>query len=287
MPLVREFRQVEKPAALIAALAALWGQDKVVEARLRRYRLFFIISAVASVIGIFVSSALSEISQAFFLVWFVPVASAVINGILWWRHARLNLDDRRILTPLKFLQIVQADVQPREPVRLVVSFEDYRKHGKKLAEDKPSSGVRHARYEDTWLEAEGYLADRTRFRLTVSQKISRTEKRKRKYTKTRERMRESVLLVLRPNRKLYDQIDRFPSLFAAGEDMGGLRFSKARVGPRAVVLEAFSPQPYTKLGGRTSAETGAENLVSGDKLLVMMAAAFDRLGQCRTSAAAS
>ena len=267
---VREFRQVGKPPELIQKLEKLWGQDKLVEARLRRAKIVFIISCILLVILIIVGSATGN-----FWALLLIVPAIVVSAGLWWYYHRLNLDDRRILTPLKLLEVLQADIAPRDPVRLVVSFADYRKHGRKI-----SSEGRRARYEDTWLEAEGWLAEKTRFRLVVSQTISLTSTRKRKYTKRKERIREAVGIHLQPNRKIYQALDRFPAQFSAGEKVAGLRLESARATRRGVLLVAEGDL-YTKISGRSTQETGTENLIQGDKLLMLLTAVYDRLNRCK------
>lgn len=283
MPLLREFRQVGKPPELLDALGKLWGQDKLVEQSVRRARIAFFVCLGLFIVGLFL---LATGNPVLVVLWVLALLGMIVTAVLWARYARLNLDDRRILTPIKFLDVLQADIAPRDPVRLVVSFDDYRKHGKKLAEQKSFwSGSGESKYDDTWLVMEGYLAEKTRFRLSVSQRISLREKRKRKYTKRKERLRESVSVYLRPNRKLYPALDRFPAQFAAGESVAGLRIESARATAHGVLVFAEGAL-YTKISGRASSETGSENLVHGDKLLMLMAAVFERLNRCRAPAAA-
>ncbi len=277
MQLVRELRQVGKPPELIDALSRLWGQDKEVERKLRRWRITFIGSLVAFFVSFFIVFPL-EVPWVLLLI--LPVI--VVSVILYVRYHRLNLDDRRILTPIKFLEVLGADIAPRDPVRLLVSFDHYRRHGRKLAESG-SRGARKAKYEDTWLEVEGWLAERTRFRLVVTQRVDRSDKSKRKYTKTKERVRETVGLYLRPNRKLYPALERFPDQFSSGEEVAGLRIESARATARGLLVLAEGGQ-YTRISGRGTQETGTEHLIQGDKLLLLMASAYDRLNRCRTAA---
>lgn len=277
MPVVREFRQVGKPSELISGLEKLWGQDKLVERNLRRAKIALIISAIALFPSLF------TLPTDFFWVVLLTAPAALVSGGLWWHYHRLNLDDRKILAPIKFLEVLQADIPPRSPVRLMVNFEGYRKHGRRLAQTGGIlASTKRSRYEDTWLEAEGWLAEKTRFRLAVTQRVSLAEKRKRKYTKRKERVREAVSLQLRPNRKLYPALDCFPAQFAA---VAGMRVEAARAAGRSVLLMAASDL-YTKLSGRGSQETGMEHLVNGDKRLLLMATAFERLNRCRGAEAA-
>lgn len=272
---VREFRQVGKPAELIEALGKLWGQDKVIEEQLRKNRKITIIVLVLLIPGAFL----------FFIPWIALIPAAIYFGRLWYRYHKMNLDDRRILTPLKFLEVLQTDIPPRDPVKLVVSFEDYRKHGKALAQQKIFwSSVKRSKYEDTWLHVEGWLAEKTRFRLLVTQRVGLTEKRKRKYTKRSERVQETVTLHVRPNPKLYPALDRFPVQFAPQEMVAGLQIVSARTSGRSVLLVAETGV-YRKLSGRGTSETGSEHLIQGHKLLMLMVAAFERLNRCRATAA--
>ncbi len=280
MALVREFRQVGKPAELIEALGKLWGQDKLMEQRMRWARNSFIAFIILMFISFFIVAATGQ-------NWLIApmILGVIVSGVLWAVYHGYNLDDRRILTPLKLLEVLQADIPPQTPVRLMVSFEDYRKHGRKLEEDKSFwKGTGRSKYEDTWLEAEGWLAEKTRFRLTLTQRVARAEKRKRKYTKCKERMRESVTLQLRPNPKLYPALDRFRGQFSVGERVAELSVESAQVVGRSVLLVAEADL-YTKVSGRGTSETGTENLIQGQKLLMLMVAAFDRLNGCRATAA--
>lgn len=280
MALVREFRQVGKPAELVDALGKLWGQDKLVEQRMRWARNSFIAFIILMFISFFIGAATGHAWLAGLMI-----LGVVVSGILWAVYHGYNLDDRRILTPLKLLEVLQADIPPQTPVRVMVSFADYRKHGRKLEEDKSFwKGTGRSKFEDTWLELEGWLAEKTRFRLTLTQRVSRAEKRKRKYTKCRERLRESVTLQLRPNPKLYTALDRFPAQFATGIPVPSLRVESVRVAGRGVLVVAEGGT-YTKLSGRATSEIGTENLIDGQKLLMLMVAVFERLNRCRAAAA--
>ncbi len=285
MAKVNEFRQVGKASDLIRGLEALWGQDKIIEARLRKAKIVFIVCCVAVVLSLFIG-----LPAGAPWVLLLTIPAAIVSGVVFWRLHGQNMDDRRILTPIKFLQVLQADIPPGQPVKLVVNFDGYEKHGKKLAREpsavqfEQKSGNRRAKYEDLWMEAEGWLAEKTRFRVAVSQSVAVAEKRKRKYTKRKERIREAVAIHLRPNAKLYQGLDRFPAQFAAREAVAGLRVESARATRRGVLLVAEG-ETYTKLSGRSSStETGAEHLVQGDKLLILMAAVFERLRRCQAPA---
>lgn len=275
MPLIRELRQVAKPAELINTLNKLWTQDKRVEQNLRRARAGAIIAIVLWFAGLW----LMAFGAAFVVLDLAVLApAAVILGIMWFRYSRQNLDDRRILTPLKFLEVLSADISARDPVRLVVSFDDYRKHGRKLAEDA-AGGKKRSKYADTWLRAEGFLADKTRFRVTVTERVSLSEKRKRKYVARKERIRELAAVQLRAAEKL--DAERVKSAAAgAGQDIAGLSLKSVRATAKCIVLIAESGICFRENRPR-SQERGGDALVGGDKLLTLMAAAYDRLNACR------
>ena len=83
---------------------------------------------------------------------------------------------------------------------------------------------------------------------------------------------------LRPAEKL--DAERVKAIAPAdGEAVAGLRVKSFRAAAKAVLLVAEGGL-YAR-NSRSSAETGAENLVDGDKLLTLLAAAFDRLSLCR------
>src|SRR5262249_22162206 len=145
-------------------------------------------------------------------------------AIRWEKYDSMNLEDRRILSPIKLLEGLQTDILPKDPMKLMVSFEGYKKHGQKLGGSRGGKN----KEDDTWLQAEGFLAEKTRFRVVVSQRISASEKRKRKYTKRKEKVSETIGIYLRPSAKVYKGLERFSSQFGPGESVAGMKIESAR-----------------------------------------------------------
>ena len=189
-----------------------------------------------------------------------PLAiAAVVCAVLWNKHRQHDLDNRKLWAVLRVLKALRADVPRGTPMRLKVDFRDYQR-----AELRGKTGDA-ASYHQTWLEAETTLADESRLRLSLTDDVRRKERRKRKYTKVRERLASEALFEVRPAGR-YGDAAAIAARLQATPAPQGLSLSSATARGRwlRVVLET---PPARRVTGRGGSATMTGALADADTLL--------------------
>ena len=241
--------------------------------------------------GAFLSVFLAAFGSSFGLVvlWVLPplgIAVGVFGLVKYLRWSKFDLDNRKLGTALRVLQMIEVDTPKDVPMTVVLDLRDYRKGGElrdKQEERISFQLVRTFKYEHQWLEIDGTLADGSSYRLTVTERITRKEKPKRKYTKVREATRAMVGLELsiKPH---WGTPENAAAMLQQQQPPAALRLEKIAVRGRKLSL-ALSTGTTTSLKARYGTTTeGEENLVVGDTLLQAMVWVYDALGRARTAA---
>lgn len=286
------YRKTATATEIVKELKQLEAQDKIIEGQVRRYKIITIVSIVMAFLGFFIvpimALALATIAGPgalgiITLLYIIAVLfGGIYGGIQWWNYHRLDLEDRRILTALKFARVIGLDLKRGTPLDMAVSFEDYRAHGKVTAGNQ-SSG----KFVDDWFQARGRLADNTSFELSVRQKVSRKERRKRKYTKVKESFQELLFVQLSPKTGLFPHLDRFAAALNEAHHNTIVATKKKAYQIRNVavkngsVLVSADTGHYRKIKGRGTQESGKENLVTADHLLQIMLESYTALRRCK------
>lgn len=283
-------------AGLLQRLSQAQIHDQRVEAEMARLKKLMGWSGVALGVGI----ALLVIGGIAFKHMPVPygllcvalavggIVGLIVNGIRRSRQARQNLENRRLSAPMRFLEVIGADIPAKANCSLTLSFEDYRKHGKLLDEEKGrSSGcpTSQMKYADEWLDTRGRLHDGNVFRLRVGQVIRRKEKRKPKYTKYVEQVVERIVLSLRISAETYPN---WAQLAQSLQPATFENFVITRVAVNEGVLRvtALTP-PLIRRGGRGVEQVlNPTALTSEDTLLRLFMVVYEKLRECRPAGAA-
>ena len=255
---------------IVKELEELFASDKIIERWIKIYTVILIFAVLIFIAGIAVFHYLVPIAIALLIFSIVQLV----------RYNKKNLEDRKLLTGLKLAQIIGVDLKKNTPLQLAISFEDYQKHGKTLR-----GNSQLGKFLDTWFQAHGRLADNTVFDISVHQKVTRKERRKRKYTKVKEAIQEIVSLQLKPVAEDFPKLDQFPQEIRnqqqeVGRKMLPFDISRAEVRNGTVRLAAITAR-YMKTTGRSNSETGKENLIDGDRLLMLLLATYAALRRCK------
>jgi hypothetical protein len=177
--------------ALIRRLEAVNAEDDAAERRKKWLVGGIVVSVLLGFFGIPVAAETG--------FWPMPVgglAGLVVCIVLLVRTNRHDLDDRKIEAALRFLTIARADVPAQGVVSLRVDFRDAAVGGKPVTEPgatKPGAN----RWEHAWLDVTAPLADGNEVTVSVVSDVIRKSKRKRKYTKVRERIAETLDCTIR------------------------------------------------------------------------------------------
>ena len=287
----REYRKLKKVSDHIAELEKLWGSDKSVERKLTFFAILMIVSGLYLAIGQLFESLAQRTD--------LTVGAALVliaSGVFGWRYSGMNIEDRRLLTAIKFLEVLGADIPAQTPISLAVVFDHYR-HGRKVS--KSPGGER--RYELKWFQIEGKLEGANWFRLSVTEKVGVEsqwkgmtptvgdtlmgfERNKNHfYRQKKERRHEVVALEVKPNLTRYPELDQFVMSHLTGWNLKSVEQTSDQVKVRAETN--VSMRISGRAGMRRNAqEMGEEHRIQGDRLIGLVAKVFDGLNSCREPA---
>ena len=264
-------------SVIVKELEELFARDKMVERWIKIYIGILILGILTFFAGVVFGDLVGGSAQNLIPIGIVIFIFSIVQLV---RYNRKNLEDRKLLTGLRLARIIGVDLKKNTPLQIAISFENYLKHGRAL-----KGNSQWGKFFDTWFQAHGRLADNTVFDISVSQKVTRKERRKRKYTKVKEAIQEIVSLQLKPVGEDFPKLDQFPQVIRqqqqeAGRKMLPFDISRAEVRNGTVRLAAVTAH-YMKTSGRSNQETGKENLIDGDRLLMLLLATYAALHRCK------
>lgn len=164
----------------LAELGELFLHDKRVE---RKRRILHIVMWVVGVPG---------------FLFFTPsfgLSMLPLLGFWLWRRklASGDLEDRRLHAARFVLETLAPELKPR-PLAVRVDFGGYHKAPPRLDASRGSGGPS---YERKWLSLQLPLLDGSAVSVEASTRLKRKERRKRKYTKVKERLVDELDIELR------------------------------------------------------------------------------------------
>jgi hypothetical protein len=240
-----DYRYADCAPALAEFFRRVGIEDKLAERRARRGIVTAILGGVTAFGSLFLSAGLHPI----FLVLVLLGGAALVGGIVYWYvSSRQDLDDRKVLSAQRLVNVLRADVPAGQKIFVHVDFRNYQQ------------GVK--RYQHGWLELRTALADGNGVALTIRDTIRRKEKPKRKYTKVTERIVSGVTVSLRLSRRYGD-----PAALVARLESLPLEapFRLRQIAARGRSVRAsFTTPVATSVRGQRH---GFEALASGDTLL--------------------
>lgn len=257
------------PEALAQRLQGLRKQH---ERRARLYTVATILIAVAAGFG-----SLTLMGYAVTEPW-APLAflsfPVVMVGLLFWRRASAptEYDGRRAQALLRMSEEIAPDLGKDGRFEVDLDLRGYART-RKLKVDGVSKRSAHIFRKD-WLQLAFRLRDGTQVQLTGTTMVKRKVKRKRKWTKRRERIQDILRVSTRP--KGPGGVPDAAPARADGlvKNVDGLWLQAAKRRPRALelVLKTGSATRATRYG--TWSVQGAGSLTTGYKLLMAVLVSY-------------
>lgn len=211
----------------------------------------------------------------------VPVIAFIV------RETGHDVDDRKLTAATELVRTLRADVPVGQNIQLEVDFRDYTKSGTKVEEPAQAKvkGVKSEKFQQKWLEVRTTLADGTQIDATITDRISRKSKPKRKYTKIKEAFVSDVTLGLRLDKRYGDAEAIVPRLYrspALAECQERARTAKGR----NLYVAMRTPVGIRVNARRTPSQFhDVERIGSGQTILDMLAWVYDGIGRGAKKAA--
>lgn len=180
----------------LASLRALEEKNRAAEGKLSlsmRVRLGGIMGGG----GLFVAGAAASL-PVLQTGGFVVAAAAFLGGLLLSRQGRqLDLDDRKLHAARYVIDALREDLSPDRPVRLDLDFEGYDRTAPLAGEEVLQYGPDKV-FLKRWLGLGLTLLDGTRVEVEATTRARRRSRRKSRYTKLTDSVRDDVVVTLRP-----------------------------------------------------------------------------------------
>jgi len=279
---VRAYRLTESLPSLLRRFEAAQAADTTAEVRVRTYSRLITACLVGAGASVFVGFFGFTLGLARVL-WLVPalLLAAFILGLLRWLTRLSDVDDRRLRAVVRVLRMLHADTPTGAEAGLLVDFRSYDRGGQKTGQQgRWYNSVRSKQYRHEWFRLTGALADGTRYLLAATDIVSRKERRKRKYTKIRERHRGLIQLQLRLRPETCADVSALATTLRGLPAPARLRVKSTAARGRRLVATLAATGAMTWVRGRYGpSREGTENLPNGDMLLQTMLWAYDGIGR--------
>ncbi len=198
-----------------------------------------------------------------------------------------DVDDRKLAAATELIRFLRTDVPAGQNIQLALDFRDYDKAGTKVTDPSQPEvkGVKIEKYQQKWLEVRTTLADGTQIDATITDRVSRKSKPKRKYTKVKETFVSDVTLGLRLDKRygeaepIAERLYRHPALAECQE--------RARTGKGRNLYVALRTPAGIRVNARRSPSQflDVERIGSGRTILNMLAWVYDGIGRAAKKAA--
>lgn len=201
---------------LAQELAVVSAFDQEAERQSKRWGGWLAAYVVGTILSIFAVffAANTKVMPVVIVVVVAAIAcvfGAIYCGRHWLKWSRRNIENRRYELLSELIRLLSIDIGPQTPVEVVLNGNDYHKpEYLSVPMDGSFSAAGTNAYRLPWLSVSGEFLDGNRFELTATQYVKRKERRKRKYTKVKEAVRERVEVELRCKRQRYSGWDRLP-----------------------------------------------------------------------------
>ena len=237
--------------------------------------------ALLSVVGAFVCLFLGgTVFPPLFAVAAILGVVFVLSLVMYIINVRKDLDNQKLDTAYRFVEILGQDVPSTANMALSIDFSAYTQGGEMLSKTGGAFSVKEKNYEHPWFKCSGSLYDGNKFEMEVVRCVKRKEKPKRKYTKVKEKMVEKAILSLKLNTRVYPDPEQVAQNVKTGNLPHGISVSRAVGRNRTLKVAAVTP-PAVIVHGRYGISGDRENLFNGDKLLGVFIDAYSGLQGAR------
>lgn len=276
-------------SALLARFHNAIFEDKAAERSFSRYSVAAVILFIVAVgFGLSLTGRWATKHRH----WRARAVVAVIAGTAavgmlgaWAKAAverKYDLDDAKLALLNRFLEVAGTDIPKASPLSVDVDFRNYTDGGQVVGKEGGLfSSIKTYRYRHDWLALSGSFADGNRFRLAVTDRVTRKEKSKRKYTKVRESRRSRVRLVLSVKDRWGGAAGAAAAVKAAKAGPGHPAHAVARGN---VIIADWMAGHSKVMTGRYGATGNADARVSADDLLKSLVWTYAALQRSRPQA---
>jgi hypothetical protein len=285
--MAKAFHSEGTPAEVTAALVELRKQDIEIERKKRKWGWSAGLSFLAGILlagGMVLMQGPDTPGGKVFLA-LAGVAGAVflVTLIVYFVYSGKDYDNRKLFMGLDALNFLGKDMPQKSRCVLDISFDNYRTHGTLLGKDGGGffNPITIFTYEDPWFNFRGRLYDGNVFDLTINQLVKRKERRKRKGTKVKEKIREEVQLALKVDPETYGGIEAIDQKLQAGAEAAGLMIRKAVFESGKLKVNGRSG---TVLQGAMYGDQ-SDKLMKADTVFQFLFHVYQALGECRPAAA--
>lgn len=203
------------------------------------------------------------------------------------RETGHDVDDRKIAAAADLVRTLRADVPAAENVQLALDLREYTKGGTKVTDpaQKKQKGVTVEKYQQQWLEVRTTLADGTQIDASITDRISRKSKPKRKYTKVKEAFVSDVTLGLRLDKR-YGEAEPIAERMIRGAELDNCE-ERARTGKGRNLYVAVRTPSAVRVNSRSSPAQfhSVERLGSGRTVLALLSWVYDGIARGARKAA--
>jgi len=280
------YERTATAADLQSELAVIAEFDKEAERQSKKWgtRVAFAVAAViVGVIVTFVGFANENpVGGVFGLITLVVgLIVSIYCSVHWTRWSHRNIEDRRYLILQQLVRHLSCDMASDAPLDVELNGNDYHKpeflsgtEGKTMF----SSGV--SAYRLPWLTLAGQFVDGHRFTVTATQLVKRKERRKRKYTKVKEAIRERVDLEVRCKPQKYARWNDLPIALKNQKLALPLDEWDLQVTGERVTLTGLMPRAV-RVTGRGTSGSHEPGLLDSGAVLGLFALLYRALGEVR------
>ena len=172
-----------------------------------------------------------------------------------------DIEDRKLFSAREILATLAPELRRGRPVRLDIDFRLY---------DNPST-------DGVWMKLAGTLHDGTGVDLRISTHHKRKTRRKRKYTKIKDKLHERLVLTFTPPKGRRFDPDAQSRIAPAA--ISGLSLRGVKVSPKAAELQ-FSTPAMLRIRARGGwSDSGLTQLIGKREALFAVVAAYRALAQ--------
>ena len=244
---------------VLAECARLFQQDKIAEQKIKRA------NTIALLLGI--------LAVLTFVLYGLGILVGIVAAIVWWRgskHATADLEDRRLEAVSGALLTLAPELKANKPVKAIVNFSCYTQQpmltywegGTGWFEQK----VTACTWSHWWLLLRFVLSDGVQVEVDAFTRVKRKTAQKRKYTKTKDRTTERVVVrLVPPSGKAFG--GSMQGRHALKRHAGGMILKHVVVRPRRATLTFETPACMRMCARAGWQANGLENLVDSAKLV--------------------
>lgn len=272
-------------AALQCELGMIAEFDKEAERQAKKWGRRLAISVVVAIVGMIVTfvgfaNEKPTAGMAGLGLLACGLGVSVYFGIHYSRWSQRNIEDRRYVLVQELLRHLACDMAADASLEVQLNGNDYHKPEFLSADDDKMVASGATSYRLPWLTLSGQLLDGHRFTVTATQLVKRKERRKRKYTKVKEAVRERVELEVRCKPQKYVRWDELPVVLKRQKLNLPLDGWDLQVTGERVTLTGLMPRAV-KVTGRGTSGSLEEGLLNAGAVLGLFVLLYQALGEVR------